>query len=159
MPATASHGSVATKTVAGSGAEEFHQEKADCMSVFRVPASSSVLATLHSNDIWGSSPQSVVRHRAERGEEWREGSGEAVSGVLYKAADGSERIARADLSIICDGMYSSLRSKLSTPRIRCLTPFKLNFSSLSLQPVHPCSALHAPDATSTAATCINGDTA
>lgn len=55
----------------------------------------------------------------ERGEEWREGSGEAVSGVLYKAADGVERIARADLSIICDGMYSSLRSKLSTPRIRC----------------------------------------
>ncbi|CAK0785279.1 hypothetical protein CVIRNUC_008485 [Coccomyxa viridis] len=54
----------------------------------------------------------------ERGEEWREGSGEAVSGVLYKAADGAERIARADLSIICDGMYSSLRSKLSTPRIR-----------------------------------------
>lgn len=55
---------------------------------------------------------------AERGEEWREGSKEAVSGVLYKAADGSERTARADLSIICDGMYSSLRSKLSTPHIR-----------------------------------------
>ncbi len=55
---------------------------------------------------------------AERGEEWREDSEEAVSGVLYKAADGSERTARADLSIICDGMYSSLRSKLSTPNIR-----------------------------------------
>ena len=54
----------------------------------------------------------------DRGEEWREGSGEPVSGVLYKAADGAERIARADLSIICDGMYSSLRSKLSTPQIR-----------------------------------------
>lgn len=39
--------------------------------------------------------------------------------MLYKSADGSERTARADLSIICDGMYSSLRSKLSTPRIRC----------------------------------------
>ena len=39
--------------------------------------------------------------------------------MLYKAADGAERVARADLSIICDGMYSSLRSKLSTPRIRC----------------------------------------
>ena len=39
--------------------------------------------------------------------------------MLYKAADGSERTARADLSIICDGMYSALRSKLSTPRIRC----------------------------------------
>ena len=55
---------------------------------------------------------------ADRGEEWREGSGEPVSGVLYKTADGAERIARADLSIICDGMYSSLRSKLSTPQIR-----------------------------------------
>lgn len=55
---------------------------------------------------------------AERGEEWREDSEEAVSGVLYKAADGSERTARADLSIICDGMYSSLRNKLSTPNIR-----------------------------------------
>ncbi|BDA46860.1 Squalene epoxidase 1 [Coccomyxa sp. Obi] len=54
----------------------------------------------------------------ERGEEWREDSEEAVSGVLYKAADGSERTARADLSIICDGMYSSLRNKLSTPNIR-----------------------------------------
>lgn len=55
---------------------------------------------------------------AERGDEWKEDSEEAVSGVLYKAADGSERTARADLSIICDGMYSSLRSKLSTPHIR-----------------------------------------
>jgi squalene monooxygenase len=55
---------------------------------------------------------------ADKGEEWREDSGEAVCGVLYKAADGSEQVARADLSIICDGMYSSLRSKLSVPNIR-----------------------------------------
>lgn len=33
-------------------------------------------------------------------------------------ADGTERIARADLTIVCDGMYSSLRSKLSVPQIR-----------------------------------------
>lgn len=52
------------------------------------------------------------------GEEWQEGSGEAMSGVLYKGADGRERTVRADLSIVCDGMYSSLRSKLSTPNIR-----------------------------------------
>lgn len=78
----------------------------------------------HSSPLLASdarTPKSIHRSiiwRAERGEEWREGSEEVVSGVLYKAADGSERIARADLSIICDGMYSSLRSKLSTPHIR-----------------------------------------
>jgi 2-polyprenyl-6-methoxyphenol hydroxylase-like FAD-dependent oxidoreductase len=60
----------------------------------------------------------AILFMAGRGEEWHEGSGEPVSGVLYKAADGVERTARADLSIICDGMYSSLRSKLSTPQIR-----------------------------------------
>ena len=80
------------------------------------PAPFCALASDHEPVHWGPS---LDLSCAERGEEWREGSGEAVSGVLYKAADGAERIARADLSIICDGMYSSLRSKLSTPRIRC----------------------------------------
>ena len=79
-------------------------------------ASCCTLTSDHDPFIWEPSTRLSC---AERGEEWREGSGEAVSGVLYKAADGAERIARADLSIICDGMYSSLRSKLSTPRIRC----------------------------------------
>ena len=44
--------------------------------------------------------------------------GEAVQGVLYKAKDGQERIARAHLTIVCDGMYSNLRSKLSRPKIK-----------------------------------------
>ena len=44
--------------------------------------------------------------------------GEAVQGVLYKARDGQERVARAHLTIVCDGMYSNLRSKLSRPKIK-----------------------------------------
>ncbi|KAG1670295.1 hypothetical protein FOA52_003645 [Chlamydomonas sp. UWO 241] len=49
------------------------------------------------------------------GGDWVEGEGQAVSGVCYKAADGTERTARAHLSIVCDGMYSNLRKKLSQP--------------------------------------------
>lgn len=40
-----------------------------------------------------------------------------MSGVGYKASDGSERVARAHLTIVCDGMYSSLRKQLSEPKI------------------------------------------
>ena len=56
---------------------------------------------------------------AANGEEWKEESGEPVAGVLYRTPDGAERVATADLTIVCDGMYSSLRSKLSVPNIRC----------------------------------------
>ena len=47
--------------------------------------------------------------------EWQDG--EAVAGVRYKGAAG-EAIARAHLTIVCDGMYSSFRTKLSTPEIQ-----------------------------------------
>ena len=40
-----------------------------------------------------------------------------MSGVLYKTPDGKERCARADLTIVCEGMYSNLRSKLTQPKI------------------------------------------
>lgn len=50
------------------------------------------------------------------GSEWEEG--QPVSGVGYKSADGQERIARAHLTIVCDGMYSNLRKQLSEPKIK-----------------------------------------
>lgn len=52
---------------------------------------------------------------AVEGSEWQEG--EAVAGVMYKSAAG-EATAHAHLSIVCDGMYSSLRTKLSEPSIQ-----------------------------------------
>ena len=52
---------------------------------------------------------------AEQDEEWTDG--QVVAGVLYKAQDGAERVAHANLTVVCDGMYSSLRRKLSTPSI------------------------------------------
>ncbi|WIA08305.1 hypothetical protein OEZ85_007748 [Tetradesmus obliquus] len=45
------------------------------------------------------------------GEDWSEG--QPVSGVKYKAADGSIREARAHLSVVCDGMYSNFRKPLT----------------------------------------------
>jgi 2-polyprenyl-6-methoxyphenol hydroxylase-like FAD-dependent oxidoreductase len=36
-----------------------------------------------------------------------------VSGVKYKAADGSIREARAHLTVVCDGMYSNFRKPLT----------------------------------------------
>lgn len=50
------------------------------------------------------------------GEEWEEG--QPVSGVRYKAVGGEDRVARAHLTIVCDGMYSNLRKKLSEPEIQ-----------------------------------------
>ena len=44
--------------------------------------------------------------------------GEAVHGVLYKSGDGKQRVAKAALTIVCDGMHSNLRSKLSQPKIQ-----------------------------------------
>jgi len=47
-----------------------------------------------------------------------------VRGVSYKSAfDGQQRVARAHLTIVCDGMYSNLRSKLSTPQIEAPSYF------------------------------------
>lgn len=40
-----------------------------------------------------------------------------MSGVLYRTADQQERVAHADLTIVCEGMHSSLRSALTEPRI------------------------------------------
>ncbi len=53
---------------------------------------------------------------ADQDEEWNDG--QVVTGVLYKAQDGAERVAHASLTVVCDGMYSSLRRKLSTPNIQ-----------------------------------------
>jgi len=47
-----------------------------------------------------------------------------VRGVSYRSAcDGQQRVARAHLTIVCDGMYSNLRSKLSTPQIEAPSYF------------------------------------
>jgi squalene monooxygenase len=56
---------------------------------------------------------------------WAEdGSAGAVGGVCYKAAaDGAERTAPARLTVACDGMYSNLRSRLSTPSIASPSSF------------------------------------
>jgi 2-polyprenyl-6-methoxyphenol hydroxylase-like FAD-dependent oxidoreductase len=48
---------------------------------------------------------------ADVAEDWSEG--QPVSGVKYKAADGSIREARAHLTIVCDGMYSNFRKPLT----------------------------------------------
>lgn len=50
------------------------------------------------------------------GEEWEEG--QTVSGVKYKAEDGTERVALAHLSIVCDGMYSNLRKSLANHEVK-----------------------------------------
>lgn len=41
-----------------------------------------------------------------------------VRGVQYKDSAGVERVALAALTVVCDGMYSNLRSKLSQPKIQ-----------------------------------------
>lgn len=40
-----------------------------------------------------------------------------MAGVRYKDSEGTVREATAALTLVCDGMYSSLRSKLSVPKI------------------------------------------
>jgi 2-polyprenyl-6-methoxyphenol hydroxylase-like FAD-dependent oxidoreductase len=40
-----------------------------------------------------------------------------VTGVTYRPDDGVERVARAHLTIVCDGMYSNLRKHLSQPQV------------------------------------------
>mmetsp|Transcript_26726 Transcript_26726/g.79385 ORF Transcript_26726/g.79385 Transcript_26726/m.79385 type:complete len:506 (-) Transcript_26726:263-1780(-) len=50
------------------------------------------------------------------GEEWQEG--QPVSGVKYKLTGGAELTARSHLTIVCDGMYSSLRKHLAEPDMK-----------------------------------------
>ena len=42
---------------------------------------------------------------------------QVVAGVMYKTPDGVERVAKAYLTIVCDGMYSNLRKHLSEPNV------------------------------------------
>nr|BAR46030.1 squalene 2,3-epoxidase [Botryococcus braunii] len=79
--------------------------------------------------------------------------GQQVKGIIYKTADGVERKAWAALTIVCDGMHSSLRTKLSTPQIRspsifvgvrltgCTLPYP-NFGHVVL--AHPSPILFYP---------------
>lgn len=65
-------------------------------------------------DICGLQNETIV---ADKGEEWQEG--EVVTGVRYKAGcDGTDKIALAHLTVVCDGMYSTLRNKLSVPDMK-----------------------------------------
>lgn len=50
------------------------------------------------------------------GQAWQDG--EVVAGVCYRTSDGVERTATGHLTVACDGIYSSLRTKLSTPSIK-----------------------------------------
>lgn len=56
---------------------------------------------------------------AEDGSEWvdHETKPQRVIGVCYTDAQGKKCTARADLSIVCDGMYSKFRKNLSKPEI------------------------------------------
>lgn len=41
-----------------------------------------------------------------------------MAGVCYRTPDGVERTAYGHLTVACDGIYSTLRTKLSTPSIK-----------------------------------------
>lgn len=58
---------------------------------------------------------------AEDGKEWQDG--QAVTGVLYKGNDDQELIASANLTVVCDGMHSTLRKKLGTPDLQTPSHF------------------------------------
>ena len=68
-----------------------------------------------------SSLLQCVHVTAEQGKEWQDG--EAVTGVLYKTSDDTEHRAMADLTIVCDGMHSTLRKKLGTPDLKTPSHF------------------------------------
>lgn len=63
-------------------------------------------------------PPHLIPHPApaDQGGDWEEG--QVITGVRYKAADGQEAVAAAHLTVVCDGMYSTLRTKLSVPDIQ-----------------------------------------
>lgn len=56
-----------------------------------------------------------ILHCADKGEPWDEG--QPVSGVQYKDASGQLRTSQANLTVCCDGMYSTFRKKLAKPSI------------------------------------------
>ncbi|KAK9863645.1 hypothetical protein WJX84_003359 [Apatococcus fuscideae] len=60
--------------------------------------------------------QATVRRLINgKGGEWDDG--QVVAGVQYRSQDGTVRTASAHLTVVCDGMHSSLRRKLSNPDI------------------------------------------
>jgi squalene monooxygenase len=62
-------------------------------------------------------PAMLHHVHADKGEDWEEG--QVVTGVKYKATkDGEDKTALAHLTIVCDGMYSSFRTKLGKPDIK-----------------------------------------
>ena len=68
-------------------------------------------------------PQVVLRQGTVKrlvsadGAEWRDGT--VVAGVAYRrAGEDKDRVARGSLTVVCDGMYSTLRNNLSTPDIK-----------------------------------------
>ena len=59
----------------------------------------------------------VKRLVAASGKEWAEG--DVVAGVAYRrAGEEEDRVARGSLTVVCDGMYSTLRNALSVPDIK-----------------------------------------
>lgn len=58
---------------------------------------------------------------SEDGQEWQDG--DVVRGVAYRTPDGVDRVAHGYLTVVCDGMYSSLRTKLSQPDIKAPSYF------------------------------------
>ncbi|DBB08092.1 hypothetical protein WJX82_004601 [Trebouxia sp. C0006] len=63
----------------------------------------------------------VKRLVNEQGKEWQDG--QAVTGVLYKTSDDQEHVATANLTVVCDGMHSTLRKKLGTPDLKTPSHF------------------------------------
>lgn len=47
---------------------------------------------------------------------------QVVAGVVYRTGDGQERTASAHLTIVCDGMYSLMRKRLSEPKVNQGSP-------------------------------------
>eukprot|EP00798_Chlamydomonas_sp_ICE-L_P022067 gene22067-29132_t len=77
----------------------------------------------------------VKRLVNSKGSDWDEG--EAVSGVAYKSSDGTERIARADLTIVCDGMYSNMRKNLAEPKVKHNPSFFVGIILRGVKLPHP----------------------
>lgn len=69
--------------------------------------------------LWTQSTRMVGS--AEQGKEWQDG--QAVTGVLYKTSDDQEHVATANLTVVCDGMHSTLRKKLGTPDLKTPSHF------------------------------------
>ena len=56
------------------------------------------------------------------GQEWQEG--EVVSGVTYRrSGEEKDRLARGLLTVVCDGMYSTIRYRLAVPEIATPSSF------------------------------------